>query len=212
MKLTILYLLSISLAMVNLSCASSSLNLLKLYEVNSSAVKIPVPKRFSKKLLRVNMEIYGHYLSGLLLIKKLAKDGYRAVFMTETGIKLFDLALVPKTFTVHFCIQELNKKFIIQAIAQDLRLLLVDIAPKQKITVLRDEENLFTVYRICETTCLDYYIGNANGLLVKLENRTPWAKKVTVVFNNYRNFVAQDIAIIHYDIDVRIFMHTLETK
>ena len=51
---------------------------------------IPFTSTTTSYLYKTGANIYGHYLSGLLLIKPAANDDYRIVFTNEVGVKFFD--------------------------------------------------------------------------------------------------------------------------
>lgn len=66
------------------------------------------------------------YYSGILVVKS-TEVGFRTVLLNELGIKIFDFEFSgpqQDTFTVHYCISFLQRKIILNALHNNLRLLL----------------------------------------------------------------------------------------
>lgn len=64
--------------------------------------------------------------SGIFIHKK-SNEGDRFSFLTKLGNKLLDLTLTETDYIVHFAIDQLNKKFILNHLEKDLRLLTFDM-------------------------------------------------------------------------------------
>ena len=68
----------------NLQPATGDINDLQKFKPN-----------FKNALYKAEIDVVGHHLSGLLLIKTLPDTTIRMVFSTETGYKFFDFAFSP---------------------------------------------------------------------------------------------------------------------
>lgn len=80
---------------------------------------------FTKALYSTEINIYGHNLSGITLIKK-TENAYRVVAMSELGMKYFDLEFPIDeydTVTKHYIMEVLDKKLLVNMIISDLRLI-----------------------------------------------------------------------------------------
>ena len=80
---------------------------------------------FNKALYKTSMVIYGNNITGLTLIKK-TDSAYRVVSMSELGIKYFDFEFPfdrQKPTVVHYIMEPLNKKLLIDLLDRDFRLL-----------------------------------------------------------------------------------------
>ena len=67
---------------------------------------------FQKGLYKANMVIYDKELSGLLFVKRTG-EGFRFVFLSEIGLKYFDIEVVKGVqdeYIVHYMISMLNRK------------------------------------------------------------------------------------------------------
>ncbi len=81
---------------------------------------------FTKALYSTDINIYGHNLTGLTLIKK-TSDSYRVVSMSEIGMKYFDFEFPlyeGGLVTKHYVMGVLDKKLLVNMIISDFRLLL----------------------------------------------------------------------------------------
>src|SRR5690606_20129210 len=80
---------------------------------------------------KAKIAVYGKNFGGILIIKKLGIENHRVVFTTEFGSKLFDFQFEGDTFTKNFIVEELDKKFIVNILKDDFKLLV-----KESATVL----------------------------------------------------------------------------
>ena len=66
-------------------------------------------------LMNTTIDVMKNHFSGLMVIKSLTDGGYRVVFITEVGLKIFDMEFVPgETVKVHYFMDALNKKILDQ--------------------------------------------------------------------------------------------------
>ena len=73
----------------------------------------------STGIYSINLKIYNKNFSGLLLFKKHTDSTIRIIITTEMGPKIFDLELLPETYSVNFVIKKLNKKIILNSLYND---------------------------------------------------------------------------------------------
>jgi outer membrane lipoprotein-sorting protein len=88
---------------------------------------------FQKALYKTNMMIFGNELSGLTLIKKTGKD-FRVVFMSEIGLKYFDMEFFTKndSIKIHHVISLLDRKPVLDLLENNLKLIFVVFPAKIK--------------------------------------------------------------------------------
>ena len=76
-------------------------------------------------LFRTHVDIYRNHLGGLMLIKPVNGKGYRVLFMTEVGIKIFDMEFFSNgDFKLHYCLDALNRKSVLETLKNDIGLIL----------------------------------------------------------------------------------------
>jgi hypothetical protein len=71
------------------------------------------------------IDVHGHHLSGLLLIKNAGQDTYRIVFTSEAGVTFFDFQFSDNgDFRVKKIIKQIDRKPVISVLRHDFALLL----------------------------------------------------------------------------------------
>lgn len=95
---------------------SCSPNYLKDYtEVEETHLNRPAvfDHSFLKVTYKTNLTVMGNQLTGILLIKKTKDEEYRFVFLSEIGLKYFDLGINDSSdkqeFTTHYLMPALNR-------------------------------------------------------------------------------------------------------
>ena len=89
---------------------------------------------FEKGLFKAEMRIYDNSLSGLIIIKRTGET-FRAVFVSEIGIKYFDIEIgsnETNDFTVHYILEMLNRKQITAFIEDTFRMLTMSFGETKK--------------------------------------------------------------------------------
>ena len=79
---------------------------------------------FQKAIYKTNMMIYGKEITGLTIIKKTGSS-FRLVFMSEIGLKYFDMEffLENNRIVTHYIISVLNKKPVLKMLSDNFSLL-----------------------------------------------------------------------------------------
>ena len=89
---------------------------------------------FEKGLFKAEMKIYDKELSGLILAKRMGET-FRVVFISEIGIKYFDIEIggnEPNDFLVHDILEMLNRKQITAFIEDTFRMLTMSFGETKK--------------------------------------------------------------------------------
>jgi hypothetical protein len=133
MRLSRIIFVKVFILCLMLSISSCSPNYLKGFElINNSDLKIPgiFNNDYKKSLYKANLKIMGRGLSGILLIKRINTSEFRIVFMSEIGLKYFDLGInfdgvepLPKTY---YIMSVLDRGDIVDILIKDFTLLLSD--------------------------------------------------------------------------------------
>lgn len=72
-----------------------------------------------------SIDVVGHHISGLLLIKNMPDSSNRIVFTNEAGFKFLDFEFASGgDFKVHHVVKQLNKKPVIRLLQKDFSLML----------------------------------------------------------------------------------------
>jgi len=158
---------------------------------------------------KAKIAVYGKNFGGILIIKKLGIENHRVVFTTEFGSKLFDFQFEGDTFTKNFIVEELDKKFIINILKDDFKLLV-----KESATVLEvfEAEN----QRIYKTETAErfnfYFLRNESEQLEKIVNTSKTKEKVEINFTSSDGKIADTIAIKHNNIKLKIDLEKFKNE
>jgi len=89
---------------------------------------------FEKGLFKTEMNIYDNSLTGLIIIKRTGET-FRAVFVSEIGIKYFDIEIggsETNVFIVHYMLEMLNRKTLVKFIEDTFRMLMMSFGETKK--------------------------------------------------------------------------------
>ena len=124
---------------------------------------------FEKSLYKTSIVIYGNNLTGLTLIKK-TDSAYRVVFMSELGIKYFDFEFPfdqQKPAMVHYIMEPLNKKLLVNMIKKDFTLLFFtpEIIVSEILINNKDDSKM-----LVKSNNLVYFF-NSSGMITRIANQ-----------------------------------------
>ncbi|MEH6763900.1 MAG: hypothetical protein V7655_05320 [Aequorivita antarctica] len=184
------------------SCSLKTTEGLRQVYFNKSDVENPY---FSNSeidyVYKAKIAVYGKNFGGILIIKKTGPESHRVVFTTEFGSKLFDFQFEGNTFTKNFVVEDLDKKFIINILKDDFKLLVNESA-----TVLAVyESNNQRVYKTESDERFNFYfLEDKYEKLEKIVNTSKTKEKVEIDFTSSEENIADIITIKHKNIKLTI--------
>jgi len=99
-------------------------------EKSSTAISIPniFDSSFQKATYITDLEVFGNELGGITIIKKVEQSNtFHVVFMSQIGLKYFDLEIAMEKdtnwFSINYIMESLNRDFILTALQTDFELL-----------------------------------------------------------------------------------------
>ena len=161
---------------------------------------------FSKDdtLHHFNMQIdfRKNHFSGLLIIKQTAEDTYRLVLNSHFGMGIFNLELTPQTFTVHHCLEALNKKQVINTLENDFRnLLFLQVPEAVPADTYKDKTDPSRkIYRIKPDKDKQYYLVNDSLKELQQMEIPHFFSGLRYEFTDYNNRFPGKIVIRHSNI------------
>lgn len=159
---------------------------------------------FNNALYKAEIDVTGHHLSGLLLVKKLPDSSIRMVFSNEMGFKFFDFEFKQNgDFNALYVVKQMDKKPVIKTLRKDFELILFPPKDAQKAYLLKDAYNLYYIFpkqkgSFCYMTDLD---GNE---IKTMEISSPHKPIVQAIMKNYTNGVPDTIGIMHTNFNFTI--------
>ena len=194
-----------SLALLGLGCGHALYPGLTPSPASAQALSKLRPS-FSTVLYRTQIDVVGKHLSGLLFFKKQPDDSYRVVFTNEMGLNFFDFHFASHQFEVLHCIEQLNKKAVINQLHKDIAfVLMTDLDFAQGKVFTRDNQNHYSFPAGKETTT---YITDARTREIsRIENASP--RKLKVVVSLTRPVAGMPDSVF---IDHKLFPFTIALK
>jgi hypothetical protein len=161
-------------------------------------------------LLNTAIDVMKNHFSGLMVIKSLPDGGFRVVFITEVGMKIFDLELIPgEKVKVHYFMDALNKKILVRTLSGDLEFMLV-LPPENEKPIVYDGPSAHKIVRFKHKRIRDYYeISPVTGKPFKAWKLSGTSKKAVVDYHSSDGVQIDSVNIVHYHVNLRIGMQLI---
>lgn len=176
-------------------CAPAYTNMLPA-TANPAALNKFKP-RFTVAWYNTMVNIMGHHLSGLLLIKTMPDSSTRIVFSNEMGFKFFDFEFsATGKFKVFSIIKQLDKKAVIVTLQKDFELILMQKINTENVLIRKDAASLYFIYP--QTKGYYFYITDTlENKLLRMERASNKKTVVVATMQNYFNSMPDTIGITH---------------
>lgn len=166
-------------------------------------------------LYHADIDIYRNHFGGMMVIKFLSKENCRVVFITEVGIKIFDMEFFTNDdFKLHYCLDAINRKIIIKTLKNDIGLMLANIPTNNKIKLSEDRKQNKTLLKSTGHQGTKYYLLNNRSLRTQeILTRNSLQKKVEIKYFSNNQSELDSVRIKHYNIRLNIRLSRInETK
>lgn len=155
---------------------------------------------------KANIEVYGKQLGGIFVAKKMDDTLHRAVLTTDFGNTLLDFEVSENSFKVNYCVDELNKKIVLNTLKNDFRL----IFRENHIIEEAFENQSHTIYKVKDGKRFNYLIeSKSDQKLTQLTHTTKTKEKVVIRFEGKNTTFAQNIDIEHKNIKLKIALNQI---
>jgi len=165
---------------------------------------------FNVALYKAEVDVIGHHLSGLLLIKTLPDSSVRMVFTNEVGFKFFDFAFTPDGgFKVYYVVKQMDKKPVIKTLKKDFELVMLRKQDIKTAYLAKDDSSLY--YIIKKQKGFFCYVTDKGGdTLKRMEIASPRKPIVQAIMKNYTNGIPDTIGISHKNFSFTIALKRIE--
>ena len=165
---------------------------------------------FTSALYKTTVDVTGHHLSGLLLIKKMPDSSTRMVFSNEMGFKFFDFEFTKDgDFKVYSVIKQMNKKAVLKTLRKDFELVMMDRLDNSKVSVRKNDGLLYYVFP--NEKGFYYYITNSSTTnLIRMERASKKKTVVEAVMQHYVKGIPDTIGISHKTFSFNIGLKRIE--
>ena len=167
--------------------------------------------QFTSVIYRASVNVTGHHLSGLLILKSMDDTTTRVLFSNEVGVTYFDFEFSKNGFRVVTCVDKMNKKAVVNRLRDDLGLLLQHGFEKFSPEMLQDGNDSF--YRFQRNKETVYYITDKEcSILQRIETISGRKKKIQVNLTGTRGGMPDSVYLAHQSFEYNIALKQIEKK
>jgi hypothetical protein len=161
-------------------------------------------------LMNTTIDVIKNHFSGLMVIKSQPGNGYRVVFLTEIGLKIFDMEFIPgNPVKVHYFMEALNRKILVKTLSADMKLLLV-LPEKDEEPVVYEGPSAQKMVKFKNKRGRNYYeISPLTGKPVQAYQVSGTSKKVRIDYYSKGGEEIDSVNIVHDHVNLRISMHLI---
>ena len=155
---------------------------------------------------KASIDVYGKQLGGIFVAKKINDTLHRTVLTTDFGNTLLDFEVSENSFKVNYCIEELNKKIVLNTLKKDFRLVFREKYSAEEVF----ENQIHTIYKTKDGNRFNYLFENKSDIrLTKLTHTTKSKEKVLIQFEGKNTTFAEKIIIEHKNIKLKIELNQI---
>jgi len=161
-------------------------------------------------LYKAEVDVIGHHLSGLLMVKVLPDSSTRVVFSSETGFKFLDFGFSPNgQFTAYYVVKQMDKKPIIKTLKKDFELVFINKQDTANGYVRKADSSIYFILPKPKGTYC-YITDLARTKITMAEICSPRKAIVQAIMENYTNGVPDTIGITHRNFNFTIALKKIE--
>lgn len=162
-------------------------------------------------LFQSSIDIYKNNFSGLLFVKPL-NESHRILFITELGIKIFDMEFFRAgDFRIHYCLDEMNRKSITNTLGNDLSLMISNIADNGTARVMQEKNEGRLAVKSKDGRGSRYcLINQKTGKVDELIKTGTFANKLNIKFFSATGTAPDSIVFTHYNLKLNIHLTKLD--
>ena len=156
-------------------------------------------------LYQTEIRFMKNYYSGLMVIKSQNDSVKRLVFITEMGIKIFDIEIKnplinKKYYTVNYIIEPLSRKMLVKTLANDLGMLCQNGNVKFIDAFANDENTFLRIKNRCKSYYYVYGMNEKNYSEIIVNSI--FKQKSGIDFYGVNNFAPDSIKLKHFGLNL----------
>ncbi len=200
------YLLLSSL-LLTLYCCSPSRRSVAIAPADKQAITV-FDDTTGAYLYKNKINLFGHYISGLMMIKPVGNNNYKVAIATEFGAKILDFEITDGQFILHDCIPEMRRKLVLNIVENDMKLLLgvAQFAPKDTSSL-----DAAIQYRFKTRPFNSFYTVNDAGNVTLIEGKRLKHTLVAIQLLDYKGSVPTKITLEHFRLPVHIELNIIKS-
>jgi hypothetical protein len=171
-----------------------------------------LPKLGPSSLYKASIDVTGHHLSGLLVIKAMPDSTWRVVFTNEAGVTFIDLGFQRDgSHTVHHVIRQLDRKPVLTTLQKDFSLIIgIPFQQGQASRFTTGEEVYFGVRQKKESY---YFITRKDcASLQRMERGSDRKRVVSIDVPGTGYPTPSQLVLQHHTFDMQIKLNRIERE
>jgi len=163
------------------------------------------PEFPDETFFNANIEVSGHTISGIMLIKKdeRKENSYRILFTTIAGPKLMDMYISPDGYEILYVVKKLNKRIILRMFQTDFAL----ISGLYLSGENKNCENGNCVIKLSKKKSAHYSFDNENRI-INAEYRGKRKILFDVIYT-YNQDIIDTISLQHHNFNMTITLKSI---
>jgi hypothetical protein len=157
-------------------------------------------------LFNTGIDLMKNRFTGLMVVKPGSNNSYRVIFITEVGLKIFDMEFFPDRNTqVHYIMEAMNKKALVKTLINDMSLVLMNNLPGMQPALYSRKNSPDYVFRYKTGHLKTYYhlTGVAGKPYMALQTGCITNKVKADIYGNYITGV-DSVKIEHFNFRLSI--------
>jgi hypothetical protein len=165
-------------------------------------------------LFNSKIDLMKNHFSGLMVIKPLAGGIYRVIFITEVGLKIFDMEFFPdQEVKVHYIMDAMNKKALIKTLSNDISLVLMNRYGNIKPDLLHEKASGDVVFRYRDKGRKCYcYVSDSSSMPYRVLQTGGIANKVNANLYGDNASGIDSVIISHYNFRLSIGLYRINEE
>ncbi len=158
------------------------------------------PQEYQRAVYKTGITFGKHYFTGLLVVKSMPAATHRVVFITEMGMKIFDVEVGKESFQTHYVLSYLDRKVLLNTLEKDFRLLFFSPSEKGRVKMGKQGELKKVVFR----KGLTRYIYRVDSTASELKRKKFFMKNLRLGWEGEYQNTPQKMVFRHYGIKLLI--------
>jgi len=164
----------------------------------------------STRILNMQIDYKENNFTGLLVVKPEENNSMRAIFTTLFGMTVFDFEFNESKFKINRCMEQLQKKMVLNLLKNDFRtLFLYNVPSSFDAKVYQGKENTFG-YNIKTKDGKGYFLTDKNLKQLQKIEMPGCITLLRLDYQNYNNAFPEQIRMTHPKIKLNIQLDKIE--
>lgn len=167
------------------------------------------PKVLVSSKYVAHVSALGKEFSGIFVIRELDKDVYRLMLITHTGVTILSLEVTPDKFTVLYCIEQLNNKYFLNLVNNDISTLLYLRIKYKSALMLKDVKNNSDILKLDNDEIQYYCFFDDRERISRIDEVSGSDLKKKILFTLENDGSAKSIEIAHNDYPLNLILERI---